>query len=134
MLHPSGAAAPTRVRYLVLAGASSLAVLTYVQRQGLVAGTPYIKTDLGLDDQQVGLLASAWLVAYGLFQMPGGLIGDRIGARHLLALLVLAWSLLAGTVAFASFLPAGSVALFAYLLVVRFLFGGLQAGGFPAMA
>ena len=46
--HPLTPVAPTRVRYLVLATACSLAVLTYVQRQGFVAGTPYIKADLGL--------------------------------------------------------------------------------------
>jgi sugar phosphate permease len=128
ILHPSG------VRYQVLAVACSLAVLTYVQRQGFVAGTPFIKADLELDDQQIGFLASAWLVAYGIFQMPGGLLGDRIGARHLLTLLVLAWSLLVGTVALAPLFPTGSATLFAYLLVVRFLFGALQAGGFPALA
>ena len=88
-----------RVRYLVLAAACSLAVLTYVQRQGFVAGTPYIKKDLGLDDGEMGYLASVWLVAYGAFQVPGGLLGDRLGARHLLTILVLGWSLLAGAVA-----------------------------------
>src|SRR3954465_2067595 len=134
MLHPSGAAAPSRVRYLVLAVASSLAVLTYVQRQGFVAGTPYIKADLGLDDQQMGYLASVWLIAYGIFQVPGGLLGDRLGARHLLTILVLGWSLLVGTVAFASLLPTGPFAVFPYLFVVRFLFGAFQGGGFPALA
>src|SRR6478735_4292124 len=124
---------PSGVRYQVLAVACSLAVLTYVQRQGFVAGTPYIKADLGLNDQQIGLLASVWLVAYGIFQVPGGLLGDRIGARHLLTLLVLGWSLLVGTVALAPLLPGGWL-LFAFLLVVRFLFGGFQAGGFPALA
>src|SRR5215469_15186612 len=96
---PLPPAAPTQVRYLVLAAACSLAVLTYVQRQGFVAGTPYIKKDLGLNDEQMGYLASVWLVAYGAFQVPGGLLGDRLGARHLLTLLVLAWSLAAGAVA-----------------------------------
>ncbi|MBY0228719.1 MAG: MFS transporter, partial [Gemmataceae bacterium] len=125
---------PTWVRYQVLAVACSLAVLTYLQRQGFVSSTPYIKEDLDLDDEQFGFLASAWLVAYGLFQMPGGLLGDRLGARHLLALLVLAWSLLVGLAALAPLFPPGSGSLFAFLLVVRFLFGGLQAGGFPALA
>src|SRR5205823_7876666 len=102
LMRPPSILRPSRVRYLVLAVACSLAVLTYVQRQGFVAGTPYIKADLGLDDQQIGLLASSWLVAYGIFQVPGGLLGDRLGARHLLTILVLGWSLLVGTVAFAS--------------------------------
>src|ERR671935_2241747 len=100
-------AKPTRVRYLVLAAACSLAVLTYIQRQGFVAGSPYIKEDLGLDDEHMGYLAAVWLVAYGLFQVPGGLLGDRLGARHVLTLLVLGWSLLVGAVALTAGLPPG---------------------------
>jgi sugar phosphate permease len=122
------------VRYLVLASACSLAVLTYVQRQGFVAGTPYIKNDLQLADSQMGDLASIWLVAYGLFQVPGGLLGDRFGARLLLTMLVLGWSLLVGLVALTATLPPGGWLVFACLVVLRFLFGGLQAGGFPVLA
>lgn len=124
----------TRVRYLVLAVACSLAVLTYVQRQGFVAGTPYIKQDLGLDDEQMGYLASVWLVAYGLFQVPGGLLGDRLGARRLLTVLVLGWSLTAGAVALTAALPPGGWVAFAALVVLRFLFGAFQGGGFPGLA
>jgi sugar phosphate permease len=131
---PVAPAGPTRVRYLVLAVACTLAVLTYVQRQGFVAGTPYIKRDLGLDDEQMGYLASVWLVAYGLFQVPGGLLGDRLGARHVLTILVLGWSLTAGAVAFTAALPPGGWLVFAALAALRFLFGGLQAGGFPVLA
>jgi sugar phosphate permease len=97
---------PFKLPYLVLFAACSLAVLTYIQRQGFIAGTPYIKRDLGLDDEQMGYLLSLWLVAYGLFQVPGGWLGDRLGARHLLTLLVLAWSLLVGAVALAAILPS----------------------------
>jgi sugar phosphate permease len=122
------------VRYLVLAAGCSLAVLTYVQRLGFVAGTPYIKRDLRLTDAQMGDLASVWLVAYGLFQVPGGLLGDRLGARHLLTILVLAWSLLTGVIALTGLLPPGAWWTFAALLVLRFLFGGIQAGGFPVLA
>jgi sugar phosphate permease len=125
---------PSLVRYQVLAVACSLAVLTYVQRQGFVAATPYIKNDLGLDDEQMGSLASVWLVAYGLFQVPGGLFGDRLGARDLLALLVLGWSLTAGAVALTAGLPPGSWVAFAARVVLRFLFGMFQGGGFPGLA
>jgi sugar phosphate permease len=125
---------PTRVRYQVLAVACSLAVLTYVQRQGFVAGTPYIKHDLGLNDEQMGYLGAVWLVAYGLFQVPWGLLGDRLGARHLLTLLVLGWSLTLGAVALTTALPPGGWLAFASVLVLQFAFGLFQAGGFPALA
>jgi len=122
------------VRYQVLAVACSLAVLTYVLRQGFVGGTPYIKEALRLNDEEVGYLASVWLIAYGIFQVPGGLLGDRYGGRHLLTILVLGWALLTGAVALTVYLPPGGWLPFAFLLVLRFLFGMLQAGGFPALA
>src|SRR5262245_54380478 len=127
-------AAPTRVRYVVLAVACSLAVLTYVQRQGFVACTPYIQEDLELDDKQMGYLTAVWLVAYGLFQVPGGLLGDRFGARHVLTILVLGWSLMVGLSALTATLPPGGWLVFACLMVLRFLFAGFQAGGFPVLA
>src|SRR5438105_27159 len=125
---------PTGFRYLVLTAACSLALLTYLQRQAFVAGTPYIQRDLGLDDEQLGYLLSGWLVAYGIFQMPGGMLGDRIGARHLLALLVLGWSLVLGSVALIALLPTAGWLAFAILMALRFLFGAFQAGGFPGLA
>ncbi len=125
---------PTYVRHQVLAAACSLAVLTYIQRQGFVAATPYIKEDLGLRDGQMGYLLAVWLLAYGLFQVPGGLVGDRIGARHLITLLVTGWSLTLLAVALTVFLPTGSWVPFAVLLVLRFIFGGFQAGVFPGLA
>src|SRR5438876_12359501 len=131
---PLAPATPTRVRYLVLASACSLAVLTYIQRQGFVASTPYIKQDLNFTNEQMGNLGAVWLIAYGLFQVPGGLLGDRLGARHLLTILVLGWSLLVGVVALTAALPPGAWLVFAALVALRFLFGGFQAGGFPVLA
>lgn len=125
---------PTHVRYQVLAVACSLAVLTYVQRQGFIAATPYIKQDLQLGDGQMGYLLAVWLVAYGLFQVPGGLVGDRIGARHLLTLLVMGWSLTLVAVAMTVFLPTGGWLPLVVLLALRFIFGAFQAGVFPGLA
>ena len=117
---------PTRVRYLVLAAVCSLAVLTYVQRQGFLANTKAIKEDLGLDSEQFGYMASVWLVAYGIFQVPCGLLGDRLGARHVLTVLVVGWSLLLAIVALTVVLPPGGWLAFTFLLVLRFLFGAFR--------
>jgi sugar phosphate permease len=131
---PSALLRPSHVRYQVLAVACSLALLTYIHRLGFVAAASRIKIGLGLSDEYMGYLMSAFLVAYALFQMPGGLLGDSFGARHLLTFLVLGWSLLTGAVALVVYLPAGTLLPFAVLLVLRFLFGMFQAGGFPALA
>ena len=126
-------AAPTRVRYQVLAVACSLAVLTYLQRQGFIAGTPYIKHDLKLDDEQLADLGVLALVAYGLFQVPCGMLGDRLGARRLLTLLVFSWSILAGVVALARDLPTEGSLVLIFLGTQRFLFAAFQAGAFPGL-
>jgi len=126
-------ATASRVRYRVLAFACALAVVTYIQRIGFSAGAPELKRSLGLDDAQVGYLMSAFLVAYGCFQVPGGLLGDRLGARRVLTILVLGWSLLTAAVAVAGLLPPAAGLPFVFLLVDRALFGLFQAGGFPAL-
>jgi sugar phosphate permease len=89
---------------------------------------------MGLNPEQLGYLLAVWLVAYGVFQVPGGLLGDWLGARHLLTLLVLGWSLLLGSVGLILFLPVGGWEPFVALLCIRFLFGAFQAGGFPVLA
>jgi MFS family permease len=122
------------VRYQVLAVACSLALLTYVHRLGFGVGNNDIEAGLHLDDEQMSWLASAFLVAYALFQVPGGLLGDWLGARHLLTILVLGWSLLTAAVALAVVLPGPPVVALVFLLGVRFLFGMFQAGGFPILA
>jgi sugar phosphate permease len=125
---------PSRVRYQVLAFACVLAVLTYLNRLGFVVAAPEIKKDLALTDEQMGYLAAAFLIAYGLCQVPGGLVGDRIGGRNLLTILVLAWSLLSGAVALGVIFPAGAALAFVFLVVLRFLFGMFQAAEFPTLA
>jgi len=129
---PSPLPPPTHVRYQVLAVACILAVLTYINRLGFGLAAPEIKDGLGLTNEQMGELGSAFLIAYGLFQMPGGLLGDRLGGRHVLTVLVLTWSVLSGITALGLLFPA-SIA-FAFLLVVRFLFGLFQAAQFPCLA
>jgi MFS transporter, ACS family, glucarate transporter len=125
--------AASRVRYRVLAFACALAVVTYIQRIGFSVGAPEIKRGLGLDDAQVSYLMAAFLAAYGCFQVPGGLLGDRLGARRVLTTLVLGWSLLTAAVALAVLLPPAAGIPLAFLLANRFLFGLFQAGGFPAL-
>ncbi|HWG43050.1 MAG TPA: MFS transporter [Gemmataceae bacterium] len=120
---------PTRVRYQVLAIGCALAVVTYIHRVGFSRALP----DLGLTSEQAGWVMALFQLAYGAFEMPCGLLGDRLGTRHLLTLLVLGSSLLTGCVALAVLLPAGGAVL-AFLLFNRFVFGMFQAGTFPLLS
>jgi sugar phosphate permease len=122
---------PSRVRYQVLGAACALALITYIQRLALLRDSgPVLKEALKLNDTQMGNAAAAFLVAYGLCQVPGGWLADRFGARHLITVLVVAWSLVTGAAALAGVVPAAFV--YPLLLVLLFCFGLLQAGIFPA--
>jgi sugar phosphate permease len=124
---------PSHVRYAVLGFACALAVVTYIQRLGFSAGTPEIQDSLHFDPNRTADLGVAFLIAYGIFQIPGGLLADRWGARHVLTSLVLGWSLLTAGVGLALLLPPAWSLPFLFLLVMRFLFGAFQAGGFPVI-
>jgi MFS transporter, ACS family, glucarate transporter len=62
-------------------------------------------------------------LAYALFELPTGILGDRIGPRKVLTRVVLWWS---GFTAL-----TGTAFGFVYLLIVRFLFGMGEAGAYP---
>ena len=79
---PADAAVPaTHVRYYVLAVGCGLSLLLYLHRQSFVRAHPDIGESLGLNAEQFGNMQSAFLIGYAIFQVPCGLIGDRLGAR-----------------------------------------------------
>jgi sugar phosphate permease len=125
---------PTWVRYQVLAAACLLALISYIYRVGFAALGSDLKKDLGLGDQQLGYLMTAFLVAYGLFEVPWGVLGDRFGGRHVLTVVAATSAVLTGAVALAVLLPAGWLGSLGFLLVLRFLFGLFQAGLFPPLS
>ncbi len=123
----------TRVRYAVLISACLVALVTYVHRLGFAVGAPELKREIGLGDQQMGYLLAAFFWAYAGFQVLGGWLGDKFGSRHLLTFFVFAWSLVTGAVALVVYVP-NRYHQFWFLLVLRFLFGVFQAGGFPLLS
>jgi len=127
-------ARPTWVRYQVLAAACSLAVITYIHRVGFATASAEFKTSLGLSDEQLGGLMAAFMVGYGLFEIPWGFLGDRLGVRNILAAIILGGSTLTACLALVGFLPPHVVVVFASLMVLRFLFGAFQAGTFPTIS
>ena len=80
-----------------LAAACTVAVVAYIHRVGFSRALPAIQNDLSLSDFQTGVLAAVFSLAYGAFEIPCGLLGDRLGVRHLLTVLVLGWSLMTVT-------------------------------------
>jgi sugar phosphate permease len=124
----------TRVRYAVLAAACALAVVTYLHRAGFQSNSSELLKDLGMDVRELSAMTVAFMLAYGLFEVPWGRLGDRFGARGLLVVVVLGGSLMTAGVAAVTLLPRGFSGPLAFLLALRFLFGMFQAGTFPVLA
>jgi MFS transporter, ACS family, glucarate transporter len=127
-------ARPTRVRFQVLAAVCGLAVITYIHRVGFATASAGFKSSLGLSDTQLGWLMAAFMVGYGLFEIPWGALGDRLGVRNILAAIVLGGSTLTACLALVFRLPHQVILVFTSLLILRFLFGAFQAGTFPAFS
>src|SRR5262249_45343297 len=85
---------PSRVRWMVLALLCLVSFMAYVLRTNMsIAGEAMMK-DLGLTELQFGIVLAAFAWGYGLFQLPGGLFGEKVGGRRSMALIVFAWGIL----------------------------------------
>lgn len=115
-----------KYRHRVLAFLASLSILTYVDRVCISVAGPRIQNEFHLSPGDWGLVTGAFAVAYMLFEIPGGYLADRFGARAMLTRIVVWWS------AFTSL--TGVVSGLRALVVVRFLFGAGEAGAYPTAA
>jgi ACS family glucarate transporter-like MFS transporter len=130
----SGPAAPTRVRYGVLAFASVLAMITYLDRACIAQVAPYMQGDFSLSDKQWGSLMGAFMLAYALFEIPSGWMGDVFGPRRTLLRIVIWWSFFTALTGTVYPTPDKPWLAFGILLAVNFLFGMGEAGAFPNIA
>jgi sugar phosphate permease len=116
-------ARPSRGRWYVLLMISAMYLITYLDRVNISTAAPLISKEYGFDKVTMGFIFSAFVWAYAMFQVPGGWLSDKLGARGVLASIVTYWSVM--TAATAGAFNAVS------FIVVRFLFGVGEAGAFP---
>jgi len=114
---------PSIGRWLILALISLMYLITYIDRVNISTAAPVISKEFGFDKITMGIIFSAFGWSYALFQVPGGWLGDRFGARRVLTIIVSYWSVM--TAATAAATGAAS------FMVIRFLFGAGEAGAFP---
>jgi MFS transporter, ACS family, glucarate transporter len=115
----------SRTRYSVVALAIGLAILSYVQRVAISQAAGPISHDLHLNKAQMGLVFGAFGLSYALFEIPIGLLGDRLGVRRVLLQIVLGWSVFTAL--------TGAAWNVLSLWIIRFLFGAGEAGCFPIL-
>ena len=123
------------VRWKILALLALASGVAYVLRQNMSVAGERMMGDLGLSQVQLGIVLAAFAWGYGLFQFPGGVFGDWLGARKGLALIIVLWGVLTLLVALAP--GAGTASplfIIGFLAVLRFLMGVAQAPLFPILS
>jgi ACS family glucarate transporter-like MFS transporter len=118
----------THVRYALLGVATLNAFLLYLDRicMSTVVHSPSFTRDVGLSENAVGTVLSAFFMAYALGQLPAGFLADRFGPRRMLVSYIILWSACTALTGF-----AGS---FALLMAARLACGLAEAGAYPASA
>jgi MFS family permease len=136
------------VRIGVLGFISTLSILTYLDRTCISRVQDDIKGDLGFNNIEMGLVFGAFSLGYGLFEVPGGWMGDVWGPRRVLTRIVLWWSLftaLTGCIGRFSWDSGYQIGAFGWqvpllvnsfvaMVLVRFMFGCGEAGAYPNLA
>lgn len=126
-----GAAAPVpRVRWRIYFFMFSLSLLAYVQQRGLAVASYKMMPELGLTQLQIGWLETTFIVGYTVMQLPGGILGQRLGARLMFVLIGVVAFITTMAVPLAPLVLAGA-ALFIVLLAAQLLFGASQGPIFP---
>lgn len=114
---------PSHARYWVVVFALSLAILSYIDRVALSKAAPRIQSTLGINEQNWGMVVSAFGLGYALFEIPGGYLGDWLGPKKVLIRIVLWWSTFTAAM--------GWMWNGLSLAICQFLFAAGEAGGFP---
>lgn len=116
----------TRIRYLIVASATLMSFLLYLDRFCVSFAVDYIRQDLNLTQAQSARFLSLFFWSYALAQVPSGWLSDRFGARVMLVVYILTWSAFTGVI--------GGALTFFVLMAGRLMCGLGQAGAYPTAA
>jgi MFS family permease len=98
--------------------------LTYIDRVNVSTAASVFQNELHLTNAQVGLVFSAFAYPYLLFQLIGGWVGDRFGARLTLTVSAIIWA--------SATLAMGFAGSLSTILCARVLLGIGEGATFPA--
>ena len=110
------------LRWTLLALVSLAFVINFLDRQVLSVLAPAIRHELGLSNSQYGVIVFCFLLGMATFQIPNGLLMDRLGPRRGFSVIVLFWSI-------ASFLHSAARSVLQFG-VLRFSLGAAECGNY----
>lgn len=103
------------------------ATASYLCRVNVSVTGGLMMRDLGLSQQTMGQIFSAFLAGYALCQIPAGMLADRFGAPRVLAVAAIGWVMATAIIGLGA-------ASFFLLLSGRLLLGITEAPTFPSSA
>jgi ACS family glucarate transporter-like MFS transporter len=112
-----------RVRHRVLGLLVLLSVITYMDRICISHAGRRMQEELSISPERWGWVLGAFMLGYGVFEIPSGAWGDRRGQRGVLTRIVIWWS--------AFTMLTGMAFSYPVLVVTRFFFGAGEAGAYP---
>jgi len=115
-----------RKRHGVIALLAALSIITFIDRMAIAVTGPAIQRDLGITPDQWGWVLGAYVIAYAVFEIPSGAMGDAHGYRKELTRITVWWSFFTAATALCR--------NFWQLTAARFLFGLGAAGAYPNMS
>ncbi len=115
-----------RKRHGVIALLAALSIITFIDRMAIAVTGPAIQRDLGITPDQWGWVLGAYVIAYAVFEIPSGALGDAHGYRKELTRITVWWSFFTAATALCR--------NFWQLTAARFLFGLGAAGAYPNMS
>ena len=116
---------PTRFRWFIVFLLFAITIVNYIDRAAISYAIPLIQRDLGLSPAETGAILGAFGLGYAITTLLGGFAVDRWGARIVLTVAAILWSLSIGMTALAT-----GVAI---LYAARVLLGVSEGPNFPAL-
>ena len=113
----------SKQKFIILGALFFTWIVNYLDKLAINVAIIPIAEEFKLSATQSGLVISAFFLSYAIMQLVGGFLSDKYGARRMILISVLMWSIF--TVA------TGLAWSFISLIVIRILFG-IGEGSFPS--
>jgi MFS family permease len=117
--------ARTNYRWLIVFLLFAITTVNYIDRAAISYAIPMMRRDLGLSPGATGTMLGAFGIGYAVSTLVGGFAVDRYGARLVLTVAAVLWSLSIGGTALANGI--------AVLYAARVLLGLSEGPNFPAL-
>lgn len=110
-----------------------LYLMAYVDRANVGVAKLGMQADTGFSDAVVGFGAGIFFVGFLVMNLPAGFLVERWSARRLIALIMIAWGVVASLMGFLGTPLFGAVHLTTQFYSLRLLLGIAEAGFFPGV-